>query len=125
MDVNYSILINIDVLIGISDERGLLKIISNWGLFDSVTNSEQSIFWKGCRLRTIEIPQRVFSTFLLVCLLGSTVWSTVWRRLFADIDDLKKHRVTRYVFSKSSDVDFCGAIADGSKPVFAMIINPQ
>ena len=47
MDVIYSITINIDVLIGISDERDLLKIISNWGLFDSVTNSEQSRFLEG------------------------------------------------------------------------------
>ena len=47
MDVIYSIPIKIEVLIGISDERGLLKIISNWGLFDSVTNSEQSRFLEG------------------------------------------------------------------------------
>ena len=47
MDVIYSIPINIDTLIRISDERDLLKIMSNWGLLDSVTNSEQSRFLEG------------------------------------------------------------------------------
>ena len=47
MDVIYSIPINIDTLIRISDERDLLKIMSNWGFLDSVTNSEQSRFLEG------------------------------------------------------------------------------